>query len=249
MPDLTIILRTCDKVEKFSTHNGLPRIFGHKSDIIKRCYTSLSNSIDYAIDKNIKLDFIIIDDKSSKDIKHHLVYNGPLKFSSPLLLYNVNGNGNGDSLRTCYQYAKDNCEDQLIFFIEDDYLFEESAIYECYKMALDAPNVFNKDVCIHPVDYPDRYTNLYPSWIVLGEKRHWRTIQHTTGTFLINHKILIDQWDKYWAFAKIGKEPGVTEDTTINAVYKTYPCLSPIPTLAEHYQEEFTLSPFSKHKQ
>ena len=163
-------------------------------------------------------------------------------------MHNVQGKGNGDSLKTCYEYAEANCKNQLIFFIEDDYLFEESAIYECYKAAIQAKIIFNKDICAHPVDYPDRYRDLYPSWIIAGEKRHWRTIKHTTGTFLISHNILIDQWEHYKNFTKIGITPGITEDITINKVYETYPCISPIPTLAEHYQEEFTLSPYSAYK-
>ena len=251
MSDLTIILRTCDRVEKFSrsTQEDRPRSFGSKPDIIRKCFDSLLDSVFHARSKGLDVDLTIIDDKSSDEMRNHLCTHRPTMSNGITNMFrDFQGTGNGASLKACYDHARGGIFSDLVFFIEDDYLFEETAIYECYSMALQGKKIFQKDVCIHPVDYPDRYTRqLDPSFIIVGEHRHWRTIKHTTGTFMITSEILKTQWNNYMAFADIGIKPGITEGNTINNVYDTYPCLSPIPTLAEHYQENFTLSPYSRH--
>jgi hypothetical protein len=45
-------------------------------------------------------------------------------------------------------------------------------------------------------------------------------------------------------FRDYGKDPAVNEETTVNLIYKEVLCFSPIPSLAEHYQYNETLSPF-----
>ena len=45
MKQLTVILRTCDRVQAFS--GGRPRDFGSKIDVIRKCTKSIKNSIDY----------------------------------------------------------------------------------------------------------------------------------------------------------------------------------------------------------
>ena len=53
---------------------------------------------------------------------------------------------------------------------------------------------------------------------------------------------------KYYAhlarFKDYGKDPAVNEETTVNLIYTEVLCFSPIPSLAEHYQYNETLSSF-----
>jgi hypothetical protein len=46
------------------------------------------------------------------------------------------------------------------------------------------------------------------------------------------------------AFTRYGIDPGVSEANTINHVYKSMPCFSPLPSLAVHFQHLDTLSPY-----
>jgi hypothetical protein len=240
MDKITIILRTCDKMEKFSSpQQQVPRPFGTKKEIIKKCFDSLIESIELCSAMNVNVELRIVDDHSSQETKDYLTSRTSKK------IWELSKTGNGESLKACYELARDEC-DGAIFFIEDDYLFEKSAIYECYMAQKDFGST--NPVIIHPVDYIDRYTKKYPSYICLGRSRHWRTIQHTTGTFLITKEILLDQWNNYMEFTELGLKPGVSEDTSINKIYKKYNCFSPMPTLAEHYQENWTLSPYSRLK-
>jgi hypothetical protein len=246
---LNIILRTCDNIEKFSSHNGLPRPYGSKKDIIKTCLDSLVKSIWYMPEQD-EVKVMIVDDHSSLETTSYLLKVLAEDLPSRGYMYDTIESGNGASLKYCYELAKNihmSTED-LFFFVEDDYLFEESAISECLDIYRKAKQIFHKDIIVHPVDYPDRYKNIYQSYIILGENRHWRTIKHTTGTFLVSADVLLKRWTNYMAFTEIGIDPYVTEDTSINKVYEEYPCVSPMPTLAEHYQEPFTLSPFSEYK-
>ena len=247
MDKLTVILRTCDKVEKFSSPEPhKPRPFGSKLNIIKQCFSSIISSIGYCLDRGIDVSLYVVDDHSSQPIKDFInlqVENFDIKNFKFIELEDT---GNGASLKKCYEIGRDECEG-AIFFIEDDYLFEISGIYECFMAQKDFSNKNNQPVVIHPVDYIDRYIQPYPCYVALGMDRHWRSIRHTTGTFLITREILVDQWPLYMAFTNIGR-PGISEDTTINKVYDKYLCLSPIPTLAEHFQEDFTLTAYCSLK-
>ena len=248
MDKLNVILRTCDRMEKFSSQQQqVPRPFGTKKDIIKKCYLSLVESIGLCVAAGVEVSLTVIDDHSSQETLDYLMLAVAMNDGCSFELIDLKGTGNGASLKACYVHARKNCEGP-IFFIEDDYLFEKSAIYECYMFQQDLMAKSPAPVVIHPVDYVDRYTNMYPSHITLGRSRHWRTIKHTTGTFLITKEILLDQWDHYMEFTKLGLVQGVSEDTSVNKVYEKYHCFSPIPTLAEHYQENWTLSAYSKHR-
>ena len=157
----------------------------------------------------------------------------------------VEGGGNGDSLKTNYEWGRD-CGRPILFYIEDDYIHHPDMLVECLEFY--ASNVGVRpglsDMVVHPCDYPDRYyRDLYKSWILPGKGRHWRSILHTTCTFLMSRQTLIDHWDKYIGFTRYGKDPGVSEDTTINKVYQTVNCFSPMPTLSLHMQFDSCISP------
>lgn len=96
---------------------------------------------------------------------------------------------------------------------------------------------FENDCIIHPTDYIDRYTRDLPkpSLIYLGRKRHWRTIDKTTVTFLISRRILLKYWDIYMKLVDFNKKNISGENQTINLIYKKEKCFSPIPSLAAHF--------------
>ncbi|MHA2064429.1 MAG: hypothetical protein ACXABY_08625 [Candidatus Thorarchaeota archaeon] len=237
MTSLLVICRTCDKINAFS---GRPREFGTKKEVIRKCITSLGKSIAHArTNATTPVDLIFVDDHSSKETLDLLEY-----WSCDDIV-SMNATGNGESLTWCYDIAKlHKGQHDLIFFCEDDYLLESTTIDEMVDIYERGKNIFGKSVAVHPVDYPDRYQKLYPSYILLGKNRHWRTIQHTTGTVMVDRDTLLEHWDHFQKFTRYGIEPGVNEDTSINQIYNTVPCLSPIPSLGHHLQYKSTLSPF-----
>lgn len=240
--DLVIIYRTCDKVDAVSGH---PRI-QPKKEVIKRCSNSLVRAVDYYIHHNTKdpkdVYLYTIDDHSSDETKTHLKDNVNKGYD----FIELDTTGNSESLKTCYTLADSMDEDCLIFFLEDDYLLEHTALDEMVFLHDVLSNT--KQIITHPVDYIDRYKKLYDSKILLGKSVHWRTIHHTTGTFMIPKSIFTECRINYTKFTDYGVVPGVTEDNSINLTYSKYPCFSPMPSLGHHYQYLHTLSPYSNHQ-
>lgn len=238
---MNIIYRSCDRVQTFSGQR--PRPFGTKAEVILRCFESLLTSIKHY---NRPCGLTIVDDHSSQETVDSMkALLEKYEIENTFLIMNET-TGNGESLKYCYNYARDNFEG-LIFFCEDDYLFVKTMLDECEDIYNRGRAIHGKDVCIYPVDYIDRYRSMYASMILLGKSRHFRTVVHTTGTFFITRTILVDQWENYMRFTLYGIEPNLTEDQSINLVYSTYPCLSPLPTLGHHLQYEETLSPYLEH--
>jgi len=247
--NVNILFRSCDRVNAFSG-GGRVRPFGSKQEITLKCFKFLLKSIRHyeATNQgnNNPLSLYVVDDHSSEELlvqMASMAEENDIKFK----LIKTKEKGNGYSLKTCYEYCRDEL-DGLLFYCEDDYLMTETTVDECVDAYFRLKLISNNEVCIHPVDYPDRYhskyTPIYPAFIFLGKNRHWRTVAHTTGTIMISKEVLVDQWDKYEKLTNYGVDPAVTEANTINLVYEKYPCFSPIPTLAHHYQFPDTLSPF-----
>lgn len=234
MKKLNVILRTCDKVNAFS--GTRPRDFGSKFDVMKKCLTSVNDSIDYFKSKGGDVDVIVVDDNSSTEMKNFLNEMFPNK------IINLEIGGNGNSFVKCVDLAI-KC-DGLVFLLEDDYLLKKECFHSIVGSYHKIKNECNIEPCFYPSDYPDRYKNVYKSYVLLGSDRHYRSIKHTTCTFMYDSSIYKEFENELKFFKNYGYDANINEDNSINLVYKKYICFSPIPSLAEHYQYKETLSPF-----
>jgi glycosyltransferase involved in cell wall biosynthesis len=233
---LNVILRTCDSVEVASPLNSRSRDFGTKKEVIRICADSVRKSIDYFENTTHEnVNFIILDDFSSEETIDFL------KLLKPGELIHQETPGNGASFAACIDKARS--LEGLMLFIEDDYLLEESCLYEMVAL-YEQFEKNNQVICVYPSDYPDRYRNPEPCFVVLGERRHWRTVVHTTCTFMLDKATLTTYYAQLAGFRDYGKDPALNEETSVNLIYKEVLCFSPIPSLAEHYQYNETLSPF-----
>lgn len=244
--NLSILFRSCDRVDCFS---GQERVVpAPKQELILRSLNSLLRSIAVAKEccPDVEVEFCLVDDFSSTETFERMISLCSLWGTSPICIP-MEGSGNGDSLKTNYEWARD-AGHELLFFVEDDYLHHPDMLTECLEFYTQNVGVRPgmDDMVIHPCDYPDRYyRDLYRSWILPGKGRHWRSILHTTCTFLMSRRTLEEHWDNYMGFTRYGKDPGVTEDTTINKVYQKVNCFSPMPTLSIHLQYDSCISPFT----
>lgn len=146
------------------------------------------------------------------------------------------------SLRVAFDVARKHCSD-AIYFVEDDYLHYPNAI-EAMLSGFETLRHLAHDmqVALTPYDCPDRYLRgVYPTTIEFASGRYWRTTRHTTGTFLVTRQTFEEHLQRYIDYSRYGADPSVNEDTTINLVYRTVPCFSPIPSLAIHLQYEETI--------
>jgi hypothetical protein len=104
-----------------------------------------------------------------------------------------NTTGNGESMRVCYEYAKENFKD-LIYLVEDDYIHSIQCIDEMIFNYLYFQSKLGEDynILLYPVDCPLSYQPrwIIPSRVVIGKSSHWRTNYHTPWTMMLNKNIL-----------------------------------------------------------
>ena len=137
-----------------------------------------------------------------------------------------------------------NEEADLIYFVEDDYLHSVNSIVEMIYSYEKFYSLFSQDVILLPSDYPYLYTKDENTKVYLGEKNHWRLVSESLVTFMTS-KTLIDK--HFLELEKMGKEWTDPWELPLHNIYKFYPCLSPIPSLAIHcanINSIFGISPF-----
>ena len=243
---LNIIFRSNTKVNIWDQNKA--RIFDKpKSEYTLRSLNSLLNSVQKAKGQlqNIKLNLTIVDDNSDKTTikKMNLLSS---KKEIVLNIINLNQNefdskiinednpetfGNLTSLLKCFLIAKDEAED-LIFFVEDDYLHKDSMIEEMLMTYERLTSQLNREIVLCPSDYPYFYTTDRKTNVLIGSHRHWQLIDRTLCTFLTS-KIILDQ---YWEnFVKNCKKRHDPFEKYLNEIYKEEYCLAPIPSLSVHF--------------
>ena len=249
-----VILRTCDRVYTVheSSRGAATRVGGSKLETIEHCINSLVRTMNATKDD---LRLIIVDDHSSDDaIEVMTEAASRCRHMVKLIHIAAAHYGNGRSMRTCYEWARDHGNEYL-YFVEDDYLHDLTCIpemladLELFRMMLGG-----HEVAMNPCDNPDNYMqpdkNKIPSFIAMGSRHHWRTVSNSTATFLCSKAILKQYWYLFDRMADYG-DPAVSEDNTINKIWQApynqaggaY-MVSPIPSLALHLHFEEHLSPF-----
>lgn len=237
-----LIFRSCSVVN--SVHGTTRPVPFDKAALIAGCLESLLISIRAATQAGFPGEFrlTVIDDHSSDECVHAIrSLLGTAPFRTELV--SLQSRGNAASLLACYEHARAEAPD-LIYFVEDDYLHASSAIPEMLDAYLTFQKQLNREVVIFPCDHPDRYRDPYPSMILAGRNRPWRSVLQTSGTFLLHRSTLDKYWPTYRRFADYGLDPAIKEDSTINLIYREVPCFSPLPSLTVHLQDEKSLSPY-----
>ena len=235
---LSVYLRTCSKVNLWNQNKK--RIFEcSKSEYSIRSLFSILKSLTYAKKKleNINLELIIIDDNSDKSFLE--VLNSIIKkFNIKSSLINLSNNefknitrdSNFSSILKSYNHAKENAED-LIYFVEDDYIHEQIAIQEMLLTYERISSQIKKEIIIFPVDYPFLYAQNTPTYILLGNNKHWRKTDQSLATLLVSKEMLINYWNNFYEFATVVTDPA---EKPLHEIYEKEACFSPIPSLAMH---------------
>ena len=135
-----------------------------------------------------------------------------------------------------------NCDD-LIYFVEDDYLHQRNSISEMIFTYERIASQLNKEIIICPSDYPYLYTRAGITQNFLGKNYHWRKVDETLCTFLTSKQIIEKYWEKYLSMCKKEHAPF---EKPLHEIYERELCISPIPSLAVHFtniNSIFGLSP------
>lgn len=218
-----------------------------KSEISYRCVRSLVNSLNWCLNKTGMIDITlqVFDDHSDEKFLKRL--DNILKEAK--FKHNVTHletKGIMPSILKCYQHGHEHAED-LVYFVQDDYLYYESAIWEMVDAYFTFSEKTKQPVCIYPFDDTYHYykEKLPLVTLHLGAKRHWRTGFAVASPFMVDKDTLTKNFD---LFEKMGNEPVSTimEDVSINRLFSERNCIlfTPIPSLALHSQSDIEKDPY-----
>jgi len=257
---ILIIVRMNTEVEIWDQNKK--RLFEQpKIEYSIRSIKSLINSINFCENKypGIKIKTIIVDDNSKNEnlesIKKlinkkdfEIISLDQSKYKNIIKKQKSNETfSNLASLLQSFELGKQLGND-LIFFVEDDYLHFETMLEEMVASYERISSQVNKDIFMCPADYPYLYMNNEKTNILIGNKRHWRTINKTLCTFMTSKNLI----DKYWEnFEKTCKDRNDPFERYINEIYDKEICVSPVKSLSLHLtniNSSYGLAPFIDYK-
>ena len=232
-----------------------------KIEYSKRALNSLIKSTRFLKNKypTINVKIVIIDDNSKAENLLHfkdLINQNDIdlinleysKYENKVLKQkNKETFANLASLLQCFEIGKEKGKD-LIFFVEDDYLHFEEMLFEMISSYERIASQVNKDIFMCPSDYPYLYMNNEKTNILIGNKRHWRTINKSLCTFMTTKNMLEKYWDKFYKNCVDRHNPF---EKYLNEIYLKEICISPIKTLSIHLtniNSGYGLSPFIDYK-
>ena len=259
---ILVLFRTNSNIEIWDQNKK--RLFElPKIEYTLRSLNSLLKSINFCKEKypDVKIKLIIIDDNTDEanlnkiknltnnnnfDINitklNHDKYREVIKEQKNEQTYS-----NLSSLLCCYEVAKENADD-LVFFVEDDYLHFEPMMEEMIASYERISSQINSEIFMCPADYPYLYMNNQKTNILIGNKRHWRTVNETLCTFMTSKIFLEKYWDNFYKTCLDRHDPF---EKYINEVYKSEICISPLKSLSVHFtnvNSSYGLSPFIDYK-
>ena len=259
---ILVLFRTNSNIEIWDQNKK--RLFElPKIEYTLRSLNSLLKSINFCKEKypDVKIKLIIIDDNTDEanlnkiknltnnnnfDINitklNHDKYRKVIKEQKNEQTYS-----NLSSLLCCYEIAKENADD-LVFFVEDDYLHFEPMMEEMIASYERISSQINSEIFMCPTDYPYLYMNNQKTNILIGNKRHWRTVNETLCTFMTSKIFLEKYWDNFYKTCLDRHDPF---EKYINEIYKSEICISPLKSLSVHFtnvNSSYGLSPFIDYK-
>ena len=232
-----------------------------KIEYCKRSLNSLIKSIKFLNNKykSLKVKTIIIDDNSTKDKIQQIknIFNGEnidiinldySKYENKISKQkNKETFANLASLLQSFEIGKEEGED-LIFFVEDDYLHFETMLDEMISSYERIASQIKKDIFMCPSDYPYLYMTNEKTNILIGNKRHWRTVDTTLCTFMTSVSLLKKYWNNFNQNCLDRHDPF---EKYINEIYNKEICISPLKSLSLHLtniNSSYGLSPFIDYK-
>ena len=257
---ILIVLRMNTDIEIWDQNRR--RLFEYpKIEYTKRSLNSLIRSINFLKNKypTINVKTIIVDDYSSTEnlnvIKKVIDGNNIEVINLDYSKYkekiseqkNKETFANLASLLQSFEIGKDTGED-LIYFIEDDYLHFEPMLEEMVASYERIASQINKDIFMCPSDYPYLYMNNEKTNVLIGNKRHWRTVDKTLCTFLTTKNLLDKYWDNFYKNCLDRHDPF---EKYLNEIYSKEICISPLKSLSLHLtniNSSYGLSPLIDYK-
>ena len=247
---LDILIRSCASVGMLT--QSKQRIFEkEKIEYTLRSINSIIRSSKFAKElmPNLNINLTVIDHNSGEqnlkkiqnlldnsNLNHNLINLDLSEFDSRIKKTNAkNENVSPNQLSNMSNIYKSlelsKKLDDLIYFVEDDYIHELNSISEMILTYERIASQISNELILCPTDYPYLYTKTENTNIFLGEKSHWRKINETLCTFLTSKQIVEKHWAKLMSMCEFEHYPF---ESPLHEIYKEELCLSPIPSIAIH---------------
>ena len=231
--ELNILYRFAPNNSLWNSSKRWKRIIPNidKKTLIKVCLFSLKKSLVNFINKNdIKIKLNLITESENYDEKFNIQLIEMIKCDKIEVKLNFSKKkGNHGTYLECCDLAED--AKDLIFFVEDDYLFEENAINELIYAYTRIATLIENDVFLCPCDYPFFYDSLYNTNILFGKNLRWRKVNETLLTFLFSINLL----KKFRKNIRlVGEEYNDPFEKPLHEVYQKNYCFAPIGSLSYH---------------
>jgi hypothetical protein len=150
----------------------------NKEQLMETCFTSLLAVGGYAVKKHF-----ILDNCPEEWVKFFKIYGET---------YEVNLQNKAKTVDLMFQVALANTSDEIVFFLEDDYLWRNDARLE------DLEKACKEFGAVTPYDHPDHYLVGNRSFLLkIFDNKLWRSCTTTTHTFAVKRQILKDHWDDF----------------------------------------------------
>ena len=248
---LSVIFRSCTNVNMLTQNKK--RLFDkNKSEYTFRSLNSIIVSLAQAQKAfpEVKFNIFVVDYNSKKEdleqmkkqMENSKIENLLLSLDISEFVNNIkkinaknekvteNQISNMSNIHKSLLIAEKKCND-LVYFVEDDYIHEKDAIYEMIASYERISSQLNKELILCPADYPYLYTKTDSTNIFLGSHKHWRKIDETLCTFLTSKIIIQKYWKELVSMCQFEHYPF---EQPLHDIYKSEYCLSPIPSLAIH---------------
>lgn len=141
--------------------------------------------------------------KNREDIELHVVMDGDIdsnfisKYKTHFITHIIKGGSDYSSFLSTYKIAKslDTEENDLYYFLENDYLHIDNWVDKVKELFSTYSNINYVSLYDHNDKYfLPMYDNLV-SKVFTTKTHHWRTTPSTCGTYIVNKKIFLEDFD------------------------------------------------------
>lgn len=233
----------------------------NKTEVSKKCLTSFLNSVRYLADKKSDTHHtvMIFDDHSTNELLDYLevLKKEYSQDNLAITINNLNTYGIMQSIRSCYEWLDLQGKD-IVFQVQDDYLFHERGIYEMADVWFQLFAETDTHAIVSPYNNVKHWLGSYrnkstPRAVIVGGSRYWIQYYDMSCSFMTSRIEFVKHWELYDEFLKLPSTgvDGNLESISLNYILtkKGVLGLTPVDSLALHIQHETDKDPYINWKQ
>lgn len=259
MKQIHYAYQVCDK----KSYQSKPRICGDDRTMLsKKSIVSFFLAVKYCQAKlpEYKHNVNLIYDELTDDL-FNFIKKVKYSFSNTsvnIIITPVLKSGIAESIADCYRWLEENGKD-FIFQLQDDYLFQESTLYETINIYNKIKEETGSECIVSPYNDSWLWNALYrnvptPRAVFVGESRYWIQYYDMSCSFFTSHSQFTSHYDLYNKFFQLIpiaiETDGKLESKSLNHILTKRGVLGivPIPSLSFHLQTELDEDPHQDWK-